>query len=116
MQHADSAFELECRAPQWWQPLLVVVLLGAIYLVGRQLGLREQLSQIERWVESLDVMGPLVFVAFYALLSVFWFPNSLLTGAAGALFGALGGLATSLAGSMLAAAVNGYLHSFYPRV
>jgi len=104
--HPESAFEFERRVTRWWQPLLLTALLVVLYLVGRQLGLREQLGRLERWVESFGAMGPLVFVVSYAVLTIFWFPSSLLTGAAGGLFGALGGLALSLAGSMLAAAAS----------
>jgi len=103
---AESAFEFGRRVVRWWHPPLVLVLLAVLYFVGRQLGFRDHLGHLEVWVERVGVKGPVIFVMIYAALTIFWFPSSLLTGAAGATFGALGGLVISLAGSMLAAAVS----------
>jgi uncharacterized membrane protein YdjX (TVP38/TMEM64 family) len=104
--HLESAFEFERRVIRWWHPFLLIVVLVVLYLAARQFGLREQLGRLERWVDGFGAVGPLVFVVFYAVLTVLWFPSSLLTGAAGGLFGALGGFVISLTGSMLSAAIS----------
>ena len=60
-------------------------LLVGLVLLGRSLG--AQLPGFAAWVEGLGVLGPLVFVAGYAVAVVAFAPGSVLTLAAGAIFG-----------------------------
>jgi uncharacterized membrane protein YdjX (TVP38/TMEM64 family) len=70
---------------------LAAVAAGLVALValGRTLG--GYIPQFANWVESLGLLGPLVFVAGYAMATVAFIPGSLLTLAAGAIFGLLEG-------------------------
>ena len=64
---------------------LIVIGLVVLALLGRQAG--GYVPQFARWVNSLGVWGPLVFIVGYALAAVAFVPGSLLTLAAGAIFG-----------------------------
>lgn len=64
---------------------LVVGVLGALLVAGRQLG--ALLPAFATWVEGLGAWGPIAFVVGYALAVVAFAPGSVLTLAAGALFG-----------------------------
>jgi uncharacterized membrane protein YdjX (TVP38/TMEM64 family) len=64
---------------------LGVVGLVVLIVVGRQLG--GYVPQFAAWVDSLGFWGPLVFVLGYAAATVAFIPGSLLTLAAGAIFG-----------------------------
>ena len=64
---------------------LVVLALGALLVAGRQLG--AWLPAFATWVEGLGAWGPVAFVVGYALAVVAFAPGSVLTLAAGALFG-----------------------------
>lgn len=55
------------------------------------------------WLADAGVWAPLAFVALYAVATVLFLPGSVLTLAAGALFGALPGALYSLAGATLGA-------------
>lgn len=70
--------------------LAVVVGVLALVLLGRQAG--ALIPRFAEWVEGLGLLGPVVFVAGYALAVVAFVPGSLLTLAAGALFGVLEGV------------------------
>lgn len=61
----EDAFKFERRVVRWWQPFLVLAVLTVLYLACRQLGLRDQLGHLERWVESFGVLGPVMFVVLY---------------------------------------------------
>ena len=67
----------------------VIVLVGLVVL-GRQAG--AYLPQFAQWVNSLGVWGPLVFIAGYVLAAVAFVPGSLLTLAAGAIWGIFPGV------------------------
>ena len=65
--------------------VLVVAALVALWLLGRELG--GYIPRFAAWVESLGVWGPVMFVLGYAVATVAFVPGSLLTMAAGAIFG-----------------------------
>lgn len=78
---------------------IVLAALGALVVVGREAG--DQVPRFAHWVGSLGPWGPLAFAAGYALAVVAFVPGSLLTLAAGALFGLVKGTAVVLAGATL---------------
>jgi uncharacterized membrane protein YdjX (TVP38/TMEM64 family) len=65
--------------------LLIAAALALLVVLGRQAG--AYLPQFAAWVESLGVWGPVVFVAGYIVAAVAFVPGSILTLAAGAIFG-----------------------------
>ena len=78
---------------------LVVVV--ALVLLGRQLS--AQLPRLTAAVEGLGLWGPIVFVLAYAIACVAFVPASLLTLAAGALFGVVKGTVLVFVGATLGA-------------
>jgi uncharacterized membrane protein YdjX (TVP38/TMEM64 family) len=73
-----------------------------LVLLGKRLG--GYIPQFAAWVDSLGVWGPLAFAAGYALATVAFIPGSLMTLAAGAIFGLLKGSIYTFAGASLGAA------------
>lgn len=65
--------------------LLIGAALMLLVMLGRQAG--AYLPQFVAWVDSLGVWGPVVFVAGYVVAAVAFVPGSILTLAAGAIFG-----------------------------
>lgn len=66
----------------------IAIGIGAVVgllLLGRQLG--GYIPAFAQWVDSLGVWGPIVFIIAYALGAIAFVPGSLLTLAAGAIFG-----------------------------
>ncbi|MDH3254477.1 MAG: TVP38/TMEM64 family protein [Acidobacteriota bacterium] len=72
-----------------WRASLKVVLglaaLGALVLLGRRLG--SYIPEFSGWLESIGFWGPILFIAGYVVAAVALIPGSLLTLAAGAVFG-----------------------------
>jgi uncharacterized membrane protein YdjX (TVP38/TMEM64 family) len=79
--------------------LVAVVALAALLALGRVAG--GQIPAFQRWVEGLGPVGPLVFVAGYALGVVAFLPGSALTLAAGAIFGVAKGTALVFVAALL---------------
>lgn len=80
--------------------------LGALALVGLGIGARyagAYVPQFALWVDSLGFWGPAVFVLGYALAVVAFVPGSLLTLAAGAIFGIVEGTVTVFIAATLGA-------------
>lgn len=81
------------EAPRKGLPLgkiaLGVLALAVLLVAGRWLG--SYVEPFQAWVDGLGVLGPVVFIAAYAVAVVAFVPGSALTLAAGAIFGLLEG-------------------------
>ena len=71
---------------------IALIIVGVVLLIflGRQAG--AYVPPFTAWVETLGVWGPIVFIAGYAIAAVAFIPGSVLTLAAGAIFGLLNGI------------------------
>lgn len=76
-----------------------VIALGLLVVVGRTVG--GSVPVFAQWVQGLGAWGPLAFIAGYVVATVAFIPGSLLTLAAGAIFGVPRGVAYVLAGATL---------------
>jgi uncharacterized membrane protein YdjX (TVP38/TMEM64 family) len=86
--------------------LAVFAAIGLAVLVLLILGGRQAAAYVPRfaaWVEGLGVLGPVVFILGYAVATVAFIPGSVLTLAAGAIFGVLKGTVFTLIGATLGA-------------
>lgn len=75
------------------------VALVLVWFAGRSLG--DAVLGFAEWVEGLGAIGPLVFIAGYAAATVAFVPGSILTLAAGAIFGLGAGALWVFLGALL---------------
>lgn len=82
-----------------------LIVLGVVVVVATVVAfvIAPTQSDFEDAFAGGGVVGPLVYVAAYALLTVLFIPGTPLTLAAGALYGVPGGFAVSMAGASLGA-------------
>lgn len=83
---------------------LAIVAVVAIVAAGRQLG--TQLPRLTAAVDALGIWGPVAFIGLYVAACVAFVPASLLTLAAGALFGVLRGTIVVFIGAALGALLS----------
>ena len=81
---------------------LGVAAIVGLVLLGRAAG--EKIPAFAAWVDGLGIWGPVVFVVGYALAAVAFVPASLLTLAAGAIFGLATGVAYVFVAAVLGSA------------
>ncbi len=85
----------------WWRPIVLLAVIGILLVLGHVFGLGERLGALRDWIKALGAWGPVVFVLLYAAAAVVAIPGSILTVAAGALFGSvLGVIVVSLASTL----------------
>ncbi len=70
--------------------VLILAAIAVVLVVARRAG--AYLPQFAAWVDGLGIWGPVVFIFGYALAVVAFVPGSLLTLAAGAIFGLVQGV------------------------
>ena len=99
------------RSRLWLRILGIAGVAVLLVIAGRRLG--ALVPQFATWVESLGVWGPAVFIAGYIVATVAFIPGSILTLAAGAIFGLAKGTAFvfvgATIGSILAFLISRYL-------
>ncbi|MHB8535680.1 MAG: VTT domain-containing protein [Sulfuricaulis sp.] len=83
---------------------LFVALAAAIALAYAYRGLLN-VAALESWVKSAGALGPLLYMAVYAIATVLFLPGSVITLAGGALFGPVWGTLYSLTGATAGATV-----------
>lgn len=88
--------------------LAIYAVLGLAVLALLIFGGRSAAAYVPRfaaWVEGLGVLGPVVFILGYAVATVAFIPGSVLTLAAGAIFGVAKGTIFTLLGATLGASL-----------
>lgn len=84
-----------------WRPLLLVVVVIVIFVLALKLNLGARLGDLQEWIKSLGTLGPIVFIAIYVVATVLSIPGSVITIAAGVLFGSvLGVILVSIASTI----------------
>jgi uncharacterized membrane protein YdjX (TVP38/TMEM64 family) len=99
---AETPANARARLP-WSRIALALAALAALVWIGRLGG--AYLPRFAAWVDGLGVYGPVVFIAGYALAVVAFVPGSLLTLAAGAIFGLAEGVAYVFVAAVIGSAL-----------
>jgi uncharacterized membrane protein YdjX (TVP38/TMEM64 family) len=111
--HPDAA--ATPAAPRTRLPVVRIIIIAvavvALAMLGRQAG--RYIPEFAQWVNGLGVWGPAVFIIGYVIAVVAFVPGSLLTLAAGAIFGLVYGVVyvfiAAVMGSAAAFLVSRYL-------
>jgi uncharacterized membrane protein YdjX (TVP38/TMEM64 family) len=90
-----------------------IAIVAALYLGGRQAG--AYVPRFAQWVAGLGLWGPVVFILGYAVATVAFVPGSLLTLAAGAVFGLVKGTLYTLIGATLGSAAAFFVARYLAR-
>jgi uncharacterized membrane protein YdjX (TVP38/TMEM64 family) len=95
------------------QILLISCLIVSLIITSRFFHLQEFLQILFLWVQSLGILGPIVFIIIYNLATLLFIPGSLLTLKGGCLFGLFWGsiyvLIAAVTGAILAFVIGRYL-------
>ncbi len=89
----------------WVKAVVLVVVIIALVLLSRWLGLGKRLAELQSWIKSIGFWGPAVFVIIYAGTTVAAVPGSAMSIIAGSIFGSVVGLISVSIGSTLGASL-----------
>ena len=91
---------------------LALIALGATWYF---LPVKDWVKAFNGWVEQRGAWGGVIFIAAYAIATVFFFPGSLMTIGAGLAFGLWRGFAAVSAGATLGAALAFLIARYFVR-
>ena len=98
-----------------WRPILLLVVVVVIIVISARLGVGDKLTSLREWIDSLGVLGPLVFAAIYAAATVAALPGSALSILAGAIFGPVVGVITVIFAATLGASLAFLVSRYFAR-
>jgi uncharacterized membrane protein YdjX (TVP38/TMEM64 family) len=101
---AESTAGVPAGRRGWLKPVVFVVALVAILVAFRVFGLGDRLVELRAWILALGPLGAVVYVLIYGVATTVGLPASVLTVAAGAMFGSVIGVVLVSLGSTLGAA------------
>src|ERR1043166_4149567 len=76
----------------WLKPVILLTVLAAALGAAWYFKLGDKVGELKGWVGSLGNWGPIVFILIYIAATVAMIPGTILTAAAGALFGPVAGV------------------------
>lgn len=91
---------------KWIKPIVALATLVALIALARYFHLDERLMEVKDWIADQGVWAPVLFVGLYILATVLALPGSVLTIAAGALFGSVIGVITVIIGATIGASIS----------
>ena len=91
---------------KWIKPILALIALVAIIALARYFHFDEKLIEIKDWIAGQGVWAPVLFIGLYIIATVAALPGSVLTIAAGALFGSVVGVITVIIGATFGASLS----------
>lgn len=101
------------HGPRWLRLAAGIGVVVALVLAGRAAG--DHVRDFAQWVDGLGFWGPAVFIAGYAVAVVAFVPGSLLTLAAGAIFGIAEGTAYVFTAATLGASLAFLVSRYFAR-
>ncbi len=105
VQAMTASTAVERSGRPWVKPVLLGLALVAMLVAANVFGLGARLENLRTWILELGGWGPVVFIALYAVAVVAAVPASVLTIAAGAMFGSVLGVVSVSVASTLGAAL-----------
>ncbi len=107
-EHGGGRIEVQGSAVRndqrkWVRGASWLLIVTSFFLLIRTLPFEQLSVALKSWIGGLGMWGPVVLVAIYVVATVLLVPGTILTLAAGAIFGLASGTATVSAGSTLGA-------------
>ncbi|MFQ5960339.1 MAG: TVP38/TMEM64 family protein [Candidatus Methylomirabilales bacterium] len=109
---ADNAQE---NRRDWWRPAALLAAILVALVLARALGIGERLGDLRDWIQGLGPWGPVVFAVLYVAAVVAAVPGSVMTVAAGALFGSVLGVVVVINAATLGASLAFLIARYFAR-
>ena len=98
-----------------WKLIVFLLVVGGLLVLASQFGIGEKLERATAWIDSLGPWGAAAFIGLYAVATIAMAPGSVLTAAAGGLFGSFWGVVYTMVGAMLGACAAFLIARYFAR-
>jgi uncharacterized membrane protein YdjX (TVP38/TMEM64 family) len=103
------------KSRDWWKPFLLIIVIIILFAVANYSGVGTKLGEIQHWMPSLGIWGPVVFFCIYIGLVLLTVPGIILGPLAGLLFGSVVGIILISIASTVGAALAFLIARYFAR-
>ncbi len=103
--HEPSKLSVSEHKPSLLKPIALVVGIVILMVLAKVFNLGDRLGELRGWIQSLGALGPVVYMAIYAVGVVLAIPGTVITVMAGVLFGSVLGIVVVSVGSTAGASL-----------
>jgi uncharacterized membrane protein YdjX (TVP38/TMEM64 family) len=103
------------RPKDWWKPVVFLAIIIVLFIVMNGIGFGENLQDIQDWIVSLGVWGPIVFFGIYLGGVIATIPGTIFGVIAGALFGSVVGVGLISVSSTVGASITFLIARYFAR-
>jgi uncharacterized membrane protein YdjX (TVP38/TMEM64 family) len=72
-----------------WRPIILFGVIILLFVVSRSLNFEGKILEMRDWIHSLGILGPFLFTVVYITATITAVPGTIMTIAAGSVFGSL---------------------------
>ena len=103
------------KPQDWWKPVLLVILIIALFIIVNLYGFGQKLEDIQHWIQSLGIWGPTAFFLIYLGAVIATIPGTILGVIAGSLFGSIYGVIIISIASTVGASITFLIARYFAR-
>ncbi|MBN1860040.1 MAG: TVP38/TMEM64 family protein [Candidatus Thermoplasmatota archaeon] len=103
------------RTKDWWKPVVFIAIIVVLFIVMNGIGFGETLQDIQDWIASLGMWGPIVFFGIYLGAVIATIPGTIFGVIAGALFGSVVGVTIISVSSTVGASITFLIARYFAR-
>jgi uncharacterized membrane protein YdjX (TVP38/TMEM64 family) len=106
---------LEIRVKGWWKPVVLICIVAVLFLIVNLYGFGDKLDDLQTWIRSLGIWGPVAFFFIYIGAVIATIPGTIFGVIAGALFGSVVGVILISICSTVGASITFLIARYFAR-
>ncbi len=99
----------------WWKPLIFITIIVTLFIVMNGFGFGENIQELQGWITSLGLWGPIAFFIIYLGAVIATIPGTIFGVIAGALFGSVIGVILISISSTIGASITFLIARYFAR-
>ncbi|DAC73066.1 MAG TPA: hypothetical protein DSN98_01870 [Thermoplasmata archaeon] len=99
----------------WWKPVVLITLIITVFIVVNVYGFGGKIEELQHWIRSLGLWGPLAFFVVYLGAVIATIPGTIFGVIAGALFGSFVGVILISVASTVGASLTFLIARYFAR-
>jgi len=110
-----ESMETNEKSRDWWKPVVLIVIIVTIFIVVNVYGFGGNIEELQQWIQSLGVWGPIAFFVIYLGAVIATIPGTIFGVIAGALFGSVIGVILISIASTIGASLTFLIARYFAR-
>jgi uncharacterized membrane protein YdjX (TVP38/TMEM64 family) len=111
----NEDISIDKKPNDWWKPVLLIVIIAILFIVVNLYGFGGKLEELQQWIQSLGIWGPVAFFFIYLGAVIATIPGTIFGVIAGVLFGSVIGVILISIASTVGASLTFLIARYFAR-